>query len=61
MNKIELFVSIALGQISTIISLLKRQKQTPKIAKWIKGLKAASAALAEIVSDTDGQDLESPG
>lgn len=44
-----------------IIAMLKKLPQTGKTKRWIVGLKAASAALAEIVSDTDGQDLESPG
>jgi len=61
MNKIEIFVSVAIGQIAMIIAMLKKLPQTGKTKRWIVGLKAASAALAEIVSDTDGQDLESPG
>lgn len=58
MAKLELFVSIAIGQISVVISMLKRQPQTPKIRKWIVGLKAASAALAEIITDTDSETQE---
>lgn len=60
MSKLELFVTVAIGQIATIIAMLKRQPQTPKIKRWVVGLKAASAALSEIVSDAETE-LESPG
>ena len=51
MSKFELFISLALGSISTAISMLKRQPQSVKRDKWIIGLKAASAALSEIISE----------
>ncbi len=53
MSKLELFISIAMGQISSAITLLKRKEQTPKVQRWIKGLKAASAGLSELMEDED--------
>lgn len=60
MSKLEIFVSIAIGQISTIIAMLKRLPQTEKIRRWIVGLKAASAALSEIISDSADSQIENP-
>lgn len=60
MNKIEIFVSVAIGQIAMIIAMLKKMPQTSKVKKWIVGLKAASAALAEIITpDTPDEMLGS--
>lgn len=61
MNKIEIFVSVAIGQIAMIIAMLKKMPQSSKTKRWIVGLKAASAALAEIVSDNDTTDIETLG
>jgi len=58
MNKIEIFVSVAIGQIAMIIAMLKKLPQSTKTKKWIVGLKAASAALAEIVADPDQDSVE---
>jgi len=58
MNKIEIFVSVAIGQIAMIIAILKKLPQSAKTKKWIVGLKAASAALAEIVADPDQDSVE---
>lgn len=52
MSKLEFFVSLAIGQIATVIALIKRQPPTEKNERWIKGLKAASAALSEIIGDS---------
>lgn len=51
MNKFELILAMALGLISNAIAILKTRPKTAKIERWIKGLKAASAALNEIVGD----------
>ncbi len=61
MKKLEIFVSVAIGQIAMIIAMLKRLPQSAKTKRWIVGLKAASAALTEIVSDDDTTDIETLG
>lgn len=53
MSKLELFVSFAIGNISSIIAIVKKLPQTEKTRRWIVGLKAASAALTEIINDDE--------
>lgn len=53
MNKIEIIVAIALGQISVLLAMLKKLPQNDKTRKWIVGLKIASGALSEIVAEPD--------
>lgn len=60
MSKIEIFVSVAVGQIAMIIAMLKRLPQSAKTKRWIVGLKAASAALSEIVAENEVESLETP-
>lgn len=49
MNKIEIIVAIALGQISVLLAMLKKLPQNDKTRKWIVGLKIASGALSEVL------------
>ena len=60
MSKLEFLVASALGFISMILGLLKKQPQTPKVRKWIVGLKAASAALSEMIDPSENDVSESP-
>lgn len=53
MTKLEFFISLAIGQISSAIAIISKKKQSEKRDKWIKALKAASAALGELLDDDE--------
>lgn len=40
MSKLEIIISLAVGQIAMVIAMLKRLPQNEKTRKWIVGLRA---------------------
>lgn len=52
MSKLEYILAMILGGISSALTLIKKMPKTASTEKWTKALKAASAAISEVLYDT---------